>query len=79
MNQIIALFKPILYFLAQICGYITEFIRPVLHFFAKTYNFIQTTPFFTENVFNFILVVAFFIWLLFFKLDIVGLLDKKSK
>ena len=47
--------------------------------FAMGYNFIQTAPFFSKNLFNFILVVAFFVWLLFFKLDILGMLSKKAE
>ncbi len=31
-----------------------------------------------SNVINFILVVAFFVWLLFFKIDVVGLLEQKK-
>ncbi|MCQ2957532.1 MAG: hypothetical protein MJ180_01365 [Candidatus Gastranaerophilales bacterium] len=34
---------------------------------------------FHSNIINFILVLAFFIWLLFFKLDIIGMLAKKSE
>ena len=49
------------------------------NFFGAIYNFIQTNPFFAKNIFNFLVVIAFFIWLLFFKLDVVGLLEKKSQ
>ena len=34
---------------------------------------------FHSNIINFIIVLAFFIWLLFFKLDIVGFFGKKSE
>jgi len=47
--------------------------------FAAGYNFLQTAPFFSKNLFNFVLVVAFFVWLLFFKLDVLGMLANKAQ
>ena len=46
-------------------------------FLAKVYNFIQTTPFFSKNLFNFLVVLGFFAWLLV-KFDFLGILDKKK-
>ena len=65
--------------LAIVSGTIYLFWKPICNAFSAIYNFIQTNPLFTTNLFNFILVSAFFVWLLFFKLDVVGMLDKKSK
>ena len=53
--------------------------KPICKIFSVAYNFIQTNSLFTSNLFNFILVAAFFVWLLFYFIDIVGILDKKSK
>lgn len=57
-------------FLISICIFISKIL-------ATVYNFIQTTPFFSKNLFNFLLVVAFFVWLSI-KFDFIGLLDKKK-
>ena len=54
-------------------------LKAIGHFLAEVYKFIQTNPFFTSNLFNFILVAAFFVWLLFYFIDVIGILDKKSK
>ena len=48
-------------------------------FFAAIYDFIQNFWVFKSNLFNFILVLGFFVWLLFYFLDVIGILDKKSK
>ncbi len=39
----------------------------------------MTDYIFHSNIINFVIVVAFFIWLLFFKLDIIGFFAKKSE
>jgi len=58
---------------------LNNILIPLGQAFGAAYNFIQTTPFFSKNLFNFICVVAFFIWLLFYKIDIISLFAKKAE
>lgn len=60
-------------------SWLAEVLKYIGDFFSAVYNFIQTSPLFVSNLFNFILVAVFFIWLLFYVLDVVGIMDKKSK
>lgn len=46
-------------------------------FFPAIYNFIQTNPFFSKNLFNFLVVIVFFTWL-FKKINFIGILNNKK-
>ena len=63
--------------LGIISGCIYLLWKPICTIFSAIYKFIQTNTIFTSNLFNFIIVIAFFIWLLFKVVDIMGILDKK--
>ncbi len=63
-------------FVLAVLACIIYAISPLI---VVAYDYISHTLFFTSNTFNFIIVVAFFVWLLFGKLDFVGVLENKRK
>ena len=71
-----SIFAPIKEFFG---GMFSSILIPIAKFFGLVYQYIQSSPFFTTNLFNFIIVVGFFVWLLFFQLDITGIFAKKQK
>ncbi len=83
LNSIFSIFAPIGKFFVGIFGFIQSILSPIFtavaNFFAAIYEFIQHCPLFTTNLFNFIIVAGFFIWLLFFKLDIIDVFAKKRQ
>ena len=66
-------------FLSTIFSMFSSILSSIANFFAGIYEFIQHCPLFTTNLLNFIIVVAFFIWLLFFKLDVINIFAQKRQ
>ena len=66
-------------FLSTIFSIFSSILSSIANFFAGIYEFIQHCPLFTTNLLNFIIVVAFFIWLLFFKLDVINIFAQKRQ